>query len=1531
MNSILSAVSFSARLDYLGHVALKGTGLMVVALLAGLALRRLSAARRYVLWFSTVLAVGALTIAAPLLPAWRVLPAREVPDVVLPPSELEEASAVIEDPLPVQAAAPVLPPVVMSEPVPMPLQEFRWPTISWSDVVTSLPLVWLLVASALSIRLVISGVRLSLLRRRCAAREVPLELNRALVALVAEYGRATPRLLVGPAGSVPMVWGILRPCLLLPADADDWPEEKLRAVLLHELAHLRRRDPAALLIAQIAQALHWFNPLAWLTVRSLRADQERACDDAVLRHGIKASDYAQHLLDISQHQRLAPGLGLCALAMARSAPVEKRLAAILDSRIRREATSRGAFVVSLLVASVIAMPLAMLANEAAKGLRGRILDRHGVVLAESTKEKVRHYPLKTLAAHVVGYASHDRGQGKWIGRAGMEGQCDSVLASGTDTKLTLDVRVQAIVERAMMDAGVGRGATVILDPRSGDILAMASVPNFSPGKFAAPISLEDWDAVYKNEASPLLNRAVRSYAPGAAYLPFTALAGVSVGIGDSRFNCTGSVIYGDRQMKCWISNKGGQHGVLDLQHALQASCNCYWYQYGNQAGDDAFTKVGHKIGLGEKYGLLDNESAGVLTGKNELSQRRPELRWAPGSVANASIGAGLVEATPLQLAVLAATIGNAGQAPGPRLVAPSSPAKWRADLVRDGLDPKGIERIGKGMWMTVNEEGGSGGKARSTVTQIAGRTGTAQFLRKGVVDNHCWFIGFAPFEKPTLAFAVLVQGGKSGGGVCAPIAKRIVEETLALPADGSGKDDPVEEQAGHFNPINSTAEALGKTESLSAGGVSGSAVGPRHPLLPQKRDLIEEARRASTKDEHGVSQVFPIDKGRYVEQDPVQEKIKSMNPSPSDEVPKILTPNNDDAEFFKSFQSEPRRFTVRLSRSHYFGDDVPNLEGRDCFEVVLVNDPKVHHAFVLKSSPLAKELTDRVTWASSQESPFTVELQWSKLGDKEWIDLISLEGGPLADERKGTLKPNKAAIPPGTMPNAPSANWKLIQIDGRDHVSLENVKSFYRLSSLDRSEDTISLRTANMLIETRVGNRELIINGVKYILSLPITEGGDQSCISRQDLVTILEPVLRPSEIKDAVDFDTVVIDPGHGGADEGAKGSIGLEKTFTLELGMELKKELISRGIKVVMTRDSDSFVPSFRRVAIANQTPNSIVLSLHFNSGAADADGIETFTLTSEEGTPTSLTYRNIALATAIHAKVKSQFKLNDRGIKSAQWTVLTGLKQPGILFEGGFVTHESEGRLIASDTYRKALAGTMADGVLNYRMALSRLIQARDSKSDSPVDGTNKAKDAPIGSGNDEVGRDNSVPAAPAESALPTKERQSSIQMQRSIMHSAARVANESESPLQSSPYVMRVWRVVQRNHDLPELPQGTTKMESDFEGSGYPRDTIIRFTAPQFAARVWLARCSIEVDPDVIEEPIGPVAKLLESTPLAVMRGSPQSSGLSRLMKDWPMEPSTGYKGSYLVSPNAGSCVISVSAPDVETVRVEILCRRSSVAL
>ncbi|SKB02244.1 N-acetylmuramoyl-L-alanine amidase [Prosthecobacter debontii] len=376
------------------------------------------------------------------------------------------------------------------------------------------------------------------------------------------------------------------------------------------------------------------------------------------------------------------------------------------------------------------------------------------------------------------------------------------------------------------------------------------------------------------------------------------------------------------------------------------------------------------------------------------------------------------------------------------------------------------------------------------------------------------------------------------------------------------------------------------------------------------------------------------------------------------------------------------------------------------------------------SSSTAKKSTPAPTTAKKTTPAPEKAVEKPKAPEKSVADRGDGEFGHSKDDDKAETpksEPSKSApAKPEVATQLPAnAGWQIVKVNGRDYITGESMHQFYRFNSYKVDGKHVWFRSNNLILKGTIGSQELLINNIKFILSYPVQESGGRALFSRIDLCKLIDPVLRPTYITDAEPFDTVVIDAGHGGHDAGARGVYGYEKDFALKMAGVLRSELMRRGFKVVMTRTTDTFITLGGRVAVANATPNSIFLSLHFNSGSSSvASGIETFALT-PQGSSASLERgggynangltgnthdsANIALATAVHAMVISKFKFVDRGIKRAQWSVLTGCKRPGILFEGGFVTNGNECRLIASDTYRQSVTSAIADAVVNYRTAL------------------------------------------------------------------------------------------------------------------------------------------------------------------------------------------------------------------------------------
>lgn len=301
--------------------------------------------------------------------------------------------------------------------------------------------------------------------------------------------------------------------------------------------------------------------------------------------------------------------------------------------------------------------------------------------------------------------------------------------------------------------------------------------------------------------------------------------------------------------------------------------------------------------------------------------------------------------------------------------------------------------------------------------------------------------------------------------------------------------------------------------------------------------------------------------------------------------------------------------------------------------------------------------------------------------------------------------------------------WDLMQHDGREYVSLNSLKAFYNFPLMKREGNQVTMEGKNLIFKLKVGDQEVTLNGVKFVCTYPVIETAGKISISRIDLSKLIDPVLRPSYIPNAGGFRTVVLDPGHGGKDAGAVNAYNTEKAYNLRVAQELRSLLTAKGFKVIMTRTSDVYLTLQERVDLANAVKESaIFISIHFNSGGRSARGVETFTL-SPQGVAhygsglKSSDYNmrngnvhdsaNVALATAAHGQVIRQIgKENtfDRGIKRARYSVLTGVKHPAILVEGGFMSHPYEARLIENPKYLSAVARGISDAVTLYQKAVS-----------------------------------------------------------------------------------------------------------------------------------------------------------------------------------------------------------------------------------
>ena len=464
----------------------------------------------------------------------------------------------------------------------------------------------------------------------------------------------------------------------------------------------------------------------------------------------------------------------------------------------------------------------------------------------------RQYPYGTLASHVIGYLKQwekgdissadkrafDHYIGDEKGIAGIEATMDEYLRGpegrktvlkdekgrtigmldftrpgiGSQVELSIDARIQYLLENTLRRAG--RAAGVVMDVRTGEVLAMASVPDYDPNAFIPSISREKFIAYNSNpQLSPFSNRAISSFEPGSTMKVPTAIAGSLRGLADKSFTCTGYVPYGNHKIGCWIWNKnGGRHGSLRLPEAIQQSCNPYFNKMANAIGWQGMVDGLSLVGFGQKTGVeLPNEDPGILPGSRAWRSARPGAVMTPALTAMVSIGQGDMLATPLQLASMVSSIANGGKYYEPRLVkkvtsedgtvvVPDIP-KLKLDLIQSGVKESDLNLIRNGMWKAVNEAGGTAGKVRMADVEIAGKTGTSQTTDNGKKSNNSWVISFAPFDEPRYAVVILVQAGGSGGGVCGPLVNTVYQGIFAQEKGMRLPLKPQTEYAGHLKRI----------------------------------------------------------------------------------------------------------------------------------------------------------------------------------------------------------------------------------------------------------------------------------------------------------------------------------------------------------------------------------------------------------------------------------------------------------------------------------------------------------------------------------------------------------------------------------------------------------------------------------------------------------------------------------------------------------------------------------------------------------
>ena len=450
-------------------------------------------------------------------------------------------------------------------------------------------------------------------------------------------------------------------------------------------------------------------------------------------------------------------------------------------------------------------------------------------------EPSRNYIHKKTAAHLIGYLGEinkdelDSGKfpnvrsGDSIGRYGVEKSFEADLqgkrgghqlevdvngrvikilktvepVSGNDLVMTIDLPLQQKAEGLL---GENDGAVVALDPSNGDVLVMASSPSFDQNDFIGGISSKKWQVLRDDPGRPMNNKAIQAeYPPASTYKIITALAGLEEKVIDrnSTFFCPGFYKFGNRRYHCW--SKYG-HGTINVVDAIAQSCDVFFYQTGEKLGVDALAKYAQGSGLGRLTGIrLAHERPGLIPTSAWKKQRFKEP-WQAGETLSISIGQGFNLVTPLQMAVFISAVGNNGTLYRPRLLKSVQDAKGQVireiePEITGGLpaSKKNLAIVRQGLLEVVHGNRGTARQIRLPDVQIAGKTGTAQvFSRKAgekfdnkklkrTLQDHAWFVCYAPAQDPKIAIAVIIEHGEHGSSAAAPVAQELIHAYFGDP------------------------------------------------------------------------------------------------------------------------------------------------------------------------------------------------------------------------------------------------------------------------------------------------------------------------------------------------------------------------------------------------------------------------------------------------------------------------------------------------------------------------------------------------------------------------------------------------------------------------------------------------------------------------------------------------------------------------------------------------------------------------------
>jgi penicillin-binding protein 2 len=438
----------------------------------------------------------------------------------------------------------------------------------------------------------------------------------------------------------------------------------------------------------------------------------------------------------------------------------------------------------------------------------------------------RHYPAKRVASHLMGYVgevSEDQlataefesvRSGAVVGKSGIEQIYNRLLTGrdgarqvvvdsvgreidaiaevpsveGRQLQLTIDYDLQQAAEDAFAAEGF-YGAAVVLDPRTGEILSLVSLPGYDPNDFALGINQDTWNRLNRDTQRPLFNRPLQgTYSPGSTFKIAMAVAALEEGVvsPDFRVQCNGGGIFYGTPRQCHST-----HGSVDMREALEQSCNTFFYTLGERMEIEQIHKWATALGLGELSGIdIPNEVPG-LVGSPAWKREQRDEPWYPGDTISVAIGQGLVQVTPLSLAVMMATVANGGTRVTPHLLKAVNDGNGFVPVPRPvpraqvQLDPVTLEVVTDGLWNVVNNNG-TGRRARVEGRDVIGKTGTAQVISLAArraagkddpsLRDHGWFVFAAPADAPEIAGVVF---GEHTDSTVTPIARHVIETYFA--------------------------------------------------------------------------------------------------------------------------------------------------------------------------------------------------------------------------------------------------------------------------------------------------------------------------------------------------------------------------------------------------------------------------------------------------------------------------------------------------------------------------------------------------------------------------------------------------------------------------------------------------------------------------------------------------------------------------------------------------------------------------------